>query len=81
MSSYDLSSVVLGALPLEVSNSSLDLFAWDDLGFLNFFSRGGTVVRGATTRTLSRDRSSGWLTNIDLEALASSEEHFEGDEA
>ena len=64
-----------------MSNSSLDFFAWDDLGLLTFFSRGGIVVKRATTRNLSRERSSGWLIDFDLEALASLEDHFEGDEA
>ena len=65
MSSSALSSVAVEALPLEVSNLSLDLFTGDDLGFLTFFSRGGIVVRGVTSSTMSRESSSGWLTDFE----------------
>ena len=65
MSSSFLSSVAVEALPLEVSNFYLDFFTSDDPVFLTFFSRGGIVVRGVMSSTMSWDSSSGWLTGFE----------------
>lgn len=68
-------------LPLGMSDTTYDGFAWDYMTFLTSVSEKGMTHKGTTSITSSKEGFKVWVSGIDLEAFSSSEVRLKEDES